>query len=130
MSNVPAYLLFVLTIMNTTMISIMQVNNGPIRLRRRPKNALPELPKADCQGCGHSLSYHDPDTHSCHEQVQGAPIKYNPLSTAVLAYGLRQCTCRQYVGHLPADQMIATFNPHPTPRGDQSRANRQEGQAP
>jgi hypothetical protein len=98
--------------MNTMMIATIQVNGGPIR--RRVKPGPPEPPKAICEGCGHGLSYHDPNTQVCYEMVEGAPIKYD-VNNKPTAHGVRQCTCRQYVGHLPYDQMLVAFASQPAP---------------
>jgi hypothetical protein len=110
MDDTIIYALYILTLMNTAMITTLQVNGGPIRRRLKKGEAPP--PKAVCEGCDHNLSFHDINTHACHEQVQGAPIKYDNDHNPT-AHGLRQCTCRMYVGHVPYDRIIAAYNPTP-----------------
>lgn len=62
----------------------------------RPKTTTPAPALAMC-GCKHNLSQHDPISRSCHADIQHARFStYTP------------CTCRQYIGPIPAEQYMQT----------------------
>lgn len=80
-------------------------------------------PKPVC-ACKHALAFHDPRTNVCHGQINGDPLRYDSFHHAT-AWKRVQCTCRQYVGPIPADQVLANFTlthgtEPPTPDGDTS----------
>ena len=60
-------------------------------------------------GCQHELSFHDPKTNECHGRVDGDPIAFDRYREPT-AYKRVRCSCRQYVGPVPADQILASFN--------------------
>lgn len=70
--------------------------------RRRPRSAKP--PPAVCEGCGHSLSYHEDDT--CHAEEKRS--LYSKSGSYKGKHYVR-CQCRRYVGHVPAERMLASF---------------------
>lgn len=78
--------------------------------RRRGAKADPFAPVCTCR---HWLSYHDPETGHCHGTRNGDPLAYDELNYPT-AWKQEPCTCRQYVGPLPADHVIASFNNTPT----------------
>lgn len=67
------------------------------RIRRKS----PSPPKPIC-GCSHSLAEHDPETKTCHGTFKG---DYHVNGQWVSAR--RPCTCRQYVGPQPLEQLFA-----------------------
>lgn len=74
---------------------------GAGRLRRRPAPPPPVTPVC---GCGHTLSQHDPQRHTCHAEVRRDAFDRRGRwagNTWV------PCTCRQYVGPLPIDEVFA-----------------------
>lgn len=73
-------------------------------LLRRTRS--PKIPEAYC-GCRHHLSKHDPQTGECHQTVPG----YNRNGL----WGAQPCGCRQYVGPVPAELMLASFKPREMP---------------
>lgn len=78
------------------------------RVAQRRKRSQ-ESPKAICEGCGDGLSYHSDDDgcHALHTRTL-----YDSIGNNIGKEHYR-CTCQQYVGHLPADRMLATFLPPP-----------------
>ncbi len=56
-------------------------------------------------GCGHGLEQHDPDTKACHAQVRRDT--YNKHGDWV-GDTYVACTCRQYVGPTPVEQLFNT----------------------
>jgi hypothetical protein len=77
------------------------------RISRPPRAPRPE-PIPTCP-CTHALSFHDPKTSECHGLVDEA-THFNSYGTPTKFARVR-CTCRQYVGPIPAEQMLATFHP-------------------
>jgi hypothetical protein len=59
--------------------------------------------------CRHSLAFHDPETGRCHGMMRGDPAAYDGFNN-VTAYYQIPCTCRQYIGPLPPEQLLAAFN--------------------
>ncbi|MGY1839105.1 MULTISPECIES: hypothetical protein [unclassified Modestobacter] len=80
------------------------------RLGRR-RNVGPALPQAVC-GCGHPLSQHDPEQGICHSEVaRDAYTKRGKWA----GHTWVSCSCRQYVGPRPIDEVFA---PRLLPPGD------------
>ncbi len=74
---------------------------GRIGRRWKPK----EDGVARC-GCGHSLALHEPEKATCHATVRqrrARDKKGNYLGNQYVS-----CTCRQYVGPLPLEQVVDT----------------------
>ncbi len=76
---------------------------GAWRQRRRTPDPA-ATPTALC-GCSHPLAMHDPDTNACHATVKVAS-RWNKYGDAV-GWERPQCTCRQYTGPRPIDQVFA-----------------------
>jgi hypothetical protein len=81
----------------------------PLRRRSTPPGADPGAPLCSCT---HGLAYHDPTTGVCHAQVKDQPTVLNRHETPI-AWSMVQCSCRQYVGPVPTEQLLAYFNPLP-----------------
>jgi len=83
-------------------------------LPNRQKTQLTQPEEPYC-GCDHHLAMHDSKTGVCHEQVETGHTKpvMSPGRTYVLYRETltEQCNCRQYVGPIPADQVLASFQP-------------------
>lgn len=60
-----------------------------------------------CEGCQHGLSYHA-DTGGC--QGIDQRNKYNRHGDYIGKEPV-SCTCQLYVGHIPADRMLRSWNP-------------------
>lgn len=71
------------------------------RLTRRAGRT--ELPAAATCGCTHGLEQHDPDTKSCHAKIKGDWYD----DDGDWKGDLRPCTCRQYVGPKPLEDLFA-----------------------
>ena len=74
------------------------------RVNRKPQRD----PSEPICACGHALAYHDPKTNECHKAVTGKPIRYD-VDDLPTAWETVQCSCRQYVGPLPAEMMLSLF---------------------
>lgn len=61
-------------------------------------------PQAIC-GCGHGLDQHEPASGRCHGEVKRAA--YNKYGSWV-GHTYPTCTCQQYVGPVPIEQLIQT----------------------
>lgn len=68
---------------------------------KRPAISAP--PKALC-GCGHHLSTHAPEDNRCHYTSRQA-TKWDEYEDPT-KYELVQCSCRQYVGPRPIDDLF------------------------
>jgi hypothetical protein len=68
--------------------------------RRRPG---PALPQAVC-ACGHPLSQHDPESATCHAEV--ARDAYTKRGRWA-GHTWVACSCRQYIGPRPIDEVFA-----------------------
>lgn len=77
------------------------------RFTRRADRTKTGEPRPVC-GCGHELAFHDPKTSECHGLVDGDPVGYEAHGYPT-AYKKVRCSCRQYVGPVPADQLLASF---------------------
>lgn len=77
-----------------------------VSIGKRRAAGLP--PKSICEGCTHGLSFHDPHTNQCHGKAHDKPLHYDGFGNPT-AWRTKQCTCRQYVGPVPADRMISSF---------------------
>jgi hypothetical protein len=64
----------------------------------RHKPAAPTQPQAVC-GCVHSLAHHDPETGFCHGTTT--------LGSRSAGWRYVPCTCRQYVGPKPIEDLFA-----------------------
>lgn len=62
-------------------------------------------PKPVC-GCSHGLEQHDPDTKECH----GETLHRDARSTSGIYLGNQwvACTCRQYVGPKPFEELFVS----------------------
>jgi hypothetical protein len=72
--------------------------------RRGPRPLAPPKPVPARCGCKHDLAMHDPNTNQCHglnRQKLWGPQGQD------YGYGNVQCTCRQYNGPRPIDQVFA-----------------------
>lgn len=76
---------------------------------RRSRASGTERVKATCE-CRHALSFHDPKTGECHGRVNGDPVAYDAYNDPTAWESVR-CSCRQYVGPIPPEQMLASFLP-------------------
>lgn len=65
------------------------------------KAPRPELPYC---GCEHGLHDHDPKTGECHGLMDGDPLRYDDFHHPT-AYKQVRCTCKQYTGPRPIDQI-------------------------
>jgi hypothetical protein len=68
------------------------------RLTRATRSPQPDL--TGC-GCGHHLSYRDPDTGHCTEKVQ-EPTRYDGAGHPI-TFQMVPCPCRN---HMPTDQLL------------------------
>jgi hypothetical protein len=81
--------------------------------RRQKKPPPPPKPPDLICGCRHELSFHDPETNQCHATNAESTYTKNGRHTG---YKQIQCTCRQYTGPKPIDQV---FQPRiALPEGD------------
>ena len=71
------------------------------RITRR--RSTPQTPLPTC-GCGHGLDQHDPETKMCHAQH---PRSKFDTGGDWVGYTYVPCTCRQYVGPRPLEEMFA-----------------------
>lgn len=69
--------------------------------RRKPAAALPVTPVC---GCGHTLSQHDRDTSTCYAELRRDTHDKRGRFTG---HSWVPCTCRQYVGPRPIDEVFA-----------------------
>ncbi|MBP2471668.1 NAD(P)H-hydrate repair Nnr-like enzyme with NAD(P)H-hydrate dehydratase domain [Crossiella equi] len=67
------------------------------RVRDKPVEAV-------C-GCTHTMAMHDRETGACHEQI-ARPRSYSEKGK-YLGTVYAQCTCRQYVGPRPIEEVFA-----------------------
>jgi len=72
------------------------------RLGRR-RNAPPP-PVTPLCGCGHTLSQHDRETHTCYAELRRDNYDKRGRWAGV---SWVPCTCRQYVGPRPIDEVFA-----------------------
>jgi hypothetical protein len=75
--------------------------------RSRRSASLPKDKKPTCT-CTHSLAFHDPTSAQCHARVAGDPLHFDGLNRPI-AWNKVQCTCRQYIGPIPPEQILASF---------------------
>jgi hypothetical protein len=68
--------------------------------RRRTPPAAPLTPIC---GCGHALSQHDPETHTCHAELRRDAFDRRGRWSG---HTWVPCTCRQYVGPRPIDEVF------------------------
>lgn len=74
--------------------------------RRTPKELVPVC------GCKHHLSNHDPKTGACNTMtVSKSLIRYDDNDNPVYEKQNLPCPCRHYVGPVPAEMMLASWNP-------------------
>jgi hypothetical protein len=71
------------------------------RLGRRRQG--PVTPQAVC-ACGHPLSQHDPESNACHAEV--ARDAYTKRGRWA-GHTWVACSCRQYIGPRPIDEVFA-----------------------
>ena len=57
--------------------------------------------------CGHGLDQHDPTSRSCHSEVRLDP-HFSYEVNAWVGHTYAWCTCRQYIGPMPVEQLIQT----------------------
>lgn len=84
------------------------------RVARRRGTPLGDPTAATCDGCAHSLTYHNTDG-TCSQQIKRRHYNLNGDRSG---HKWVQCGCRQYVGPIPAERMLASF-PLPT-SGDEN----------
>ncbi len=70
--------------------------------RRRPPAGPPPLPTPVC-GCGHTLSQHDTGTNTCYAELRRD--SYDKRGRWA-GHTWVPCTCRQYVGPRPIDEVF------------------------
>lgn len=72
---------------------------GQLTRRRTP---IAATPKPVC-GCSHGLEQHDPDTNECHRQI----LREDTYTEDGAWIGNQwvPCTCRQYVGPKPLEEL-------------------------
>jgi hypothetical protein len=68
--------------------------------RRRPAPPPPVTPLC---GCGHPLSQHDVDTHTCYAELRRDTFDKRGRWAG---HTWVPCTCRQYVGPRPIDEVF------------------------
>jgi hypothetical protein len=68
--------------------------------RRRPSAPKPLTPVC---GCGHALSQHDVDTHTCYAELRRDTYDRKGRWAGD---SWVPCTCRQYVGPRPIDEVF------------------------
>jgi hypothetical protein len=73
------------------------------RKARKSPAVKEAAPLALVCGCEHELAYHDPSTNQCHDTVSGTPV----FKGGKWAVPRVQCTCRQYTGPRPIDQVFS-----------------------
>ena len=73
------------------------------RSTKKQKPRTPQTPTPIC-GCDHGLHDHDPKTGECHGLMDGDPLRYNEFSRPT-AFKQVRCTCKQYTGPRPIDQI-------------------------
>lgn len=78
---------------------------------RREREAL--SPRAVCEGCTHGLSYHG-DDGGCHGTDRRTKYDEHGYNRGQHDF---PCTCRRYVGPVPAERMLASL-PRQLPEGD------------
>ncbi|WP_158839687.1 hypothetical protein [Saccharothrix deserti] len=69
-------------------------------LTKRSRPSAPQL-TAIC-GCGHGLDQHDPETWTCH-----AEVRRDEFDGVVVRHVYVPCTCRQYTGPKPIEELFA-----------------------
>jgi hypothetical protein len=72
------------------------------RLSRRTRAAPPALPAPLC-GCGHTLSQHDTESNTCYAELRRDTFDKRGRFSGVAWV---PCTCRQYVGPRPIDEVF------------------------
>lgn len=82
-----------------------------IRIGRRRERKRETAPV--CR-CGHSLAFHDPHDKQCHGLMNGNPTTVNEFGRPT-AWERVRCTCRQYVGPLTPELMIASYETRALP---------------
>lgn len=73
---------------------------GKLTRRHTPTGTTP---KPVC-GCSHGLEQHDPDTKDCHGQIRR---DVHSEDGDWIGYQWVPCTCRQYVGPKPLEELYA-----------------------
>ena len=69
--------------------------------RRRPARDVPMTPVC---GCGHALSQHDRETSTCYAELRRDTYDRRGRWSG---HSWVPCTCRQYVGPRPIDEVFA-----------------------
>ncbi|PRY48514.1 hypothetical protein LY71_109151 [Geodermatophilus tzadiensis] len=69
---------------------------------RRPPAGPPPLPTPVC-GCGHPLSQHDTETNTCYAELRRDSYDRRGRWAG---HTWVACTCRQYVGPRPIDEVF------------------------
>jgi hypothetical protein len=71
----------------------------------RPRPMTPASPLQAMCGCGHGLEQHAPDTRQCHGSTLRKKVR-TPKGDAIGDQWI-DCTCRQYVGPQPIEEMFS-----------------------
>lgn len=72
--------------------------------RRRPgPSSAPREVEAIC-GCEHALAVHDPETNRCHDDSVTERVWSDSFASYITRN--KQCSCRQYTGPRPIDQVF------------------------
>lgn len=107
-------------------VGIAASSFGAGRLSRRRRQAAAALdPSEPICRCRHSLAFHDPKTGECHAMVNDQPTVFNSIDRPI-AWSKAQCQCRQYVGPVSPEQLLASFtSPLPPPVEEQPASARE-----
>jgi hypothetical protein len=77
---------------------------GYVAGRRRRRRDERDKNRAECEGCTHNFAYHD-DGGKCTLEVERTLYKGGSRRGKEWV----PCGCRQYVGSVPADRLLAAF---------------------
>lgn len=77
---------------------------GSVTGRLGRRRAAPAPPVTPLCGCGHTLSQHDRETHTCYAELRRDTYDERGRWAGVTWV---PCTCRQYVGPRPFDEVFA-----------------------
>jgi hypothetical protein len=69
----------------------------------RPRPAAPPPQLTPMCGCGHTLSQHDVETHTCYAELRRDTFDRRGRWAG---HSWVPCTCRQYVGPRPIDEVF------------------------
>jgi hypothetical protein len=67
------------------------------------RTATPPRPVTPLCGCGHTLSQHDIEAHTCHAELRRDTFDRRGRWAG---HSWVPCTCRQYVGPRPIDEVF------------------------